>query len=76
MFPTLTTTFAHWRGLLAVFRRCYISGMVEFVLLSLEYDCFPYCGAPRSAQSDPGDARTVAPRHTSAWDAVFGLWTK
>ena len=42
----------------------YIAGMAELVLLSREYDRFPY--APPPLKSDPGDARTVAPPHSSA----------
>jgi len=54
----------------------YIAGMAEFVLLSREYDRFPY--APPALKSDPGDARTVAPATpapAAVADAVFSLLT-
>ena len=54
----------------------YIAGMAEFVLLSREYDRFPY--APPPLKSDPGGARTVAPATpapAAVADAVFSLLT-
>ena len=54
----------------------FIAGMAEFVLLSREYDRFPY--APPPLKSDPGDARTVAsatPAPAAVEGAVFSLLT-